>query len=110
MWRSPSTGHDYAQTLAFVSLVVSQWANAFNARSDQDSVFVRLKVMNRSFYFGMILSVALQMLALFGPLGEVLHIRPVEPIHLALISITAFVIPIGTCELHKLLSRRQARR
>ena len=69
----------------------------------------RLKVMNRSFYFGMILSVALQMLALFGPLGEVLHIRPVEPIHLALISITAFVIPIGTCELHKLLSRRQAR-
>ena len=104
-----SRGHDYAQTLAFVSLVVSQWANAFNARSDQDSVFVRLKVMNRSFYFGMILSVALQMLALFGPLGEVLHIKPVEPIHLALISITAFVVPIGTCELHKLLSRRQAR-
>ena len=36
-----SRGHDYAQTLAFVSLVVSQWANAFNARSDQDSIFVR---------------------------------------------------------------------
>ena len=46
---------------------------------------------------------------LFGPLGEVLHIRPVEPTHLALISITAFAVPIGTCELHKLLSRRQAR-
>ena len=37
-------GHNYAQTLAFISLVVSQWANAFNARSDSESKIGRAHV------------------------------------------------------------------
>ena len=102
-----SRGHDYAQTLAFVSLVVSQWANAFNARSDQDSVFVRLKVMNRSFYVGMMISLTLQTLVLFGPLGEILHIHKVDIAHIVVVSLLALTIPIATSEIHKWWTRRK---
>ena len=105
-----SRGHDYAQTLAFVSLVVSQWANAFNARSNQDSVFVRLKVMNRSFYVGMMISLTLQTLVLFGPLGEILHIHKVDIAHIVVVSLLALTIPIATSEIHKWWTRRKISR
>ena len=100
-------GHNYAQTLAFISLVVSQWANAFNARSDQDSVFTRLKVMNRSFYVGMIISLTLQTLVLFGPLGEILHIHKVDITHIVVVNLLALTIPIATSEIHKWWTRRK---
>lgn len=99
-------GHDYAQTLAFISLVVSQWANAFNARSDSESIFSRFKVMNASFYAGIGLSVMLQLLVFFGPLGTILHITPINFWHGALIGLTSFIIPITTCEIHKWRGRR----
>ena len=105
-----SRGHNYAQTLAFVSLVVSQWANAFNARSNQDSVFVRLKVMNRSFYVGMMISLTLQTLVLFGPLGEILHIHKVDIAHIVVVSLLALTIPIATSEIHKWWTRRKISR
>lgn len=99
-------GHDYAQTLAFISLVVSQWANAFNARSDSESIFTRLKVMNASFYAGIGLSVMLQLLVFFGPLGTILHITSINFWHGSLIGLASFVIPIIACEIHKWRSRR----
>ena len=102
-------GHDYAQTLVFISLVVSQWANAFNARSDEDSVFTRLKVMNRGFYVGIAMSLILQALVLFGPLGEILHIHKVAIHHMAIISIASLIIPIATSEIHKWQSRKAKR-
>ena len=99
-------GHAYAQTLAFIALVVSQWANAFNARSDHESLFARLKVMNRSFYAGLALSISLQLLVFFGPLGEILHITSVNLWHMTIISAISFIVPLATCELHKWWTRR----
>ena len=98
--------HQYAQTAAFLTLVVAQWANAFNARSSYDSIFTRLKVMNRSFYVGLAASITLQLLAFFGPLGQLLHLAPMDLWHVALLSVIGFVIPIATCELHKWYHRR----
>lgn len=100
-------GHAYAQTLAFTSLVVSQWANAFNARSDSESLFGRLRVMNHSFYAGLLLSIFLQALVFFGPMGSVLHLASVKLWHMAVISLGAFVVPLVVCELHKWWARRQ---
>ena len=94
-------GHAYAQTLVFTGLVVSQWANAFNARSDYESVFSRLKVMNRSFYVGLILSVGVQLVALFTPLRSVLGLVEVNMVDMLLVSLASFVIPILVCEIHK---------
>lgn len=102
-----SRGHAYAQTLAFTSLVVSQWSNAFNARSSSESVFSRIKVMNRSFYVGLVMSIVLQLLVLFGPLGAVLHISNVDPLHIGIISIVSFIMPILVCELDKIRIKHQ---
>ena len=104
-----SHGHAYAQTLVFLALVVSQWANAFNARSDHESVFSRLRVMNRSFYIGLLISIAMQALVFFGPLGSVMHIASLGWIDMLVVGVVAFVLPIVVVELHKLAGRRPAR-
>lgn len=103
---SASHGHAYAQTLAFAALVVSQWGNAFSARSDSESAISRLKVMNRSFYVGLVVSFALQVLVFFGPLGSLLHIATVGGLDLLIVSLIAFIAPIITCEVHKDINRR----
>jgi P-type Ca2+ transporter type 2C len=99
-------GADYGQTIAFCALVVMQWANAFNARSTYESVFVRLKVWNKAFYIGLTISVILQVLAVFGPLQGLLHISPVALGDLFMTSILAFVVPIVVVEIHKFFGRR----
>ena len=100
-------GHAYAQTMAFITLVVSQWANAFNARSDDESLLKRLKVMNKSFYAGMSLSIILQILVFFGPLGEILHIAHVALSDMIIISLASFIIPIVVSEWHKYFTRKR---
>lgn len=100
-------GHEYAQTVAFSALVVMQWANALNARSDYQSFFGRLKVWSWPFYGGLALAVTLQMLAIFGPLQTVLHIHPVAIGDLFVTGLIAFTIPILLVEIHKFIGRRR---
>lgn len=104
-----SRGHNYAQTLAFISLVVSQWANAFNARSDRESIFTRLKIMNLSFYAGLTLAISLQLLVFLTPFGSILHVSSVEIWHTTVVSLVAFIIPITTSELYKAWRRQQGK-
>lgn len=99
-------GHAYAQTMAFIALVVSQWANAFNARSDDESLLKHLKVMNKSFYAGISLSIVLQILVFFGPLGGILHIAHVTLSDMIIISLISFIIPIVVSEWHKYVTRQ----
>lgn len=99
----------YAQTIAFSTLVVMQWANAFNARSEWQSLFVRLRQTNWKFYVGLAGAAALQALAMFGPLGEVLHVVPVAISDLLLTGAVGAGIVIGVVELHKIYSRRTVR-
>lgn len=97
---------DYGHTVAFTALVVMQWANAFNARSTFQSLFTRLKVVNKPFYIGLTISVILQILAVFGPLQGLLNIHPIAIGDLYTTSIIAFVTPILVVELHKFWGRR----
>lgn len=99
-------GHDYAQTVAFSALVVMQWANAMNARSDDESLFARLKVINKKFIAGITVAVILQLLALFGPLGTMLHLAHVAIGDLVVAATIAFAIPIALVEVHKYIGRR----
>lgn len=92
---------DYARTVAFMMLVAMQWANAFNARSDLRSAFSRLKVINTKFAIGLFISVALQMLAIFGPLAAALHVESVAAMHLVWPSLLAGALVILVAELHK---------
>lgn len=102
-------GPEYARTVAFCALVVMQWANAFNARSDYESAFTRLRVWNGKFYAGLAIAITLQGLALFGPLQDVLHITPVAIGDLFITGLIAFIIPIVLVEVHKYVGRRMRR-
>lgn len=99
-------GEDYARTIAFSALVVMQWANAFNARSDFQSIIGRLRTWNGPFYFGLTIAVILQLMALFGPLQNVLHITPVAIGDLFMTGLIAFAITIIVVEIHKWIGRR----
>lgn len=107
---SKSYGQQYAQTLTFTVLVVMQWANAFNARSELQSIFTRLKVLNTKFYLGLAAAIILQMAALYGPLAKPLHVTRVSTKHLLLSSVIAILLTLFVSETYKLLGRmRRAR-
>lgn len=101
-----SHGVDYARTLAFSSLVVIQWASAFNARSTYESIFTRLKVWVWPFYIGLAIAITVQAIAFFGPLQSALHIHPVAIGDIFLTGLISFVAMIVVVEIHKLAGRR----
>jgi Ca2+-transporting ATPase len=103
---SAQYNHEYGSTIAFSALVVMQWSNAFNARSDYESLFRRLRVFNGKFYIGLAIAITLQMLAVFGPLQGLLHVTPVAIGDLIVTGIIAFIVPIALSELHKFIGRR----
>ncbi|NCO10447.1 cation-transporting P-type ATPase [Candidatus Saccharibacteria bacterium] len=98
-------GYDYGRTLAFSTLVIVQWANAFSARSVYESVFTRIKVMSKPFYVGLFVAIALQYFAFFGPLQPLLHVNPVATSDLVSAGAIGFVIMLAVVELHKLYGR-----
>lgn len=102
-------GHEYARTIAFCALVVMQWANAFNARSDEVSLFKRLRVWSGPFYIGLFVAVTLQAIAIFGPLQGLLSIHPVAVGDLFITGLIAFILPIVLVEIHKFIGRRVIR-
>lgn len=99
-------GVEYAQTIAFNALVVMQWANAFNARSTFESIISRIRVFSKTFYIGLAIGILLQVLAIVGPLQSLLHVYPVDMADLLITGTIAFIIPIITVEIHKLIGRR----
>lgn len=98
--------HNYANTIAFNALVVMQWSNAMNARSEYESIFKRLRVWSTPFAIGMTIAITAQMLAIFGPLGQWLHLSPVAIGDLVITGVIAFLVPIILVEAHKLFGRR----
>lgn len=102
---------EYARTVVFVALVAIQWANALNMRSTYESLFSRIRVFHPAFWIAMVIAIGMQMLALFGPLQEALHVHPIAlgDTFLAMgIAIVAAIVPI---EIHKWFGRRaQAKR
>lgn len=97
---------DYARTIAFTVLVVVQWANAINARSELSSFITRMRTPNWAFVVGFSIAVALQLLVLFGPLADVMYVVPVALEHLVVPSLIGFIIVLIVGEAHKWYSRR----
>lgn len=97
-------GHDtpYIQTVVFMGLIVAQWANALNARSQRTSLFGRLKP-NLGLLIGLVIAISLQALAMFGPLRQVVHAQAVPLATLGIVSVVNAGAVIGIVELHKLI-------
>ena len=103
-WQANSSA--YARTIAFNVLVVMQWANAFNARSEWRSVFSRQLFSNKVFYLAMLLSIGIQLAALFSPLQDILHLSHVATHDLIITSVIGVALIIAVSEIHKFIGRR----
>ncbi len=100
------TSEEYARTIAFSVLVVMQWADAFNARSLWQSIFFRIRVMNKSFYVGLFIAISMHLIALFGPMQGALSLEAISASHFFITTAVAMVAVIIAGEIHKLIMRR----
>jgi HAD ATPase, P-type, family IC len=100
-----SHGEGYARTIAFCALVVMQWASALAARSDYEPVWRRARRWSTAFYGGLAVSIVLQLVALFGPLEQWLHVAPISWSDGVFVWVVAFFVPLAIIEGHKWLGR-----
>ena len=70
-------GHLYAQTLAFLSLIVVQWANALNVNFEYKSWVYNFIRPNKLLWGAIGLSVVLQVAIFMTPFGSFLHVTSV---------------------------------
>ncbi len=104
-----SHGADYARTIAFMTIIVTQWSNALAMRSNDQSVFEILKKPSKAFWIGLGASFLLQMAAIFTPLAGYLHIAPVSMIDLGIAVVIGTMVPILAIELHKIWCNKTAK-
>lgn len=96
----------YARTLTFQAIVVMQWASACNSRSDYESLLLRMKRFNPAFYIGLLIAICMQLLALTQFMHPILHLTDVKLGDTFIVTLIAFVVPIGVIEMHKWIGRR----
>ncbi len=96
----------YIQTVAFTMLIVAQWANAINARSEKESSFRRFRTRNRGLLIGFGVALGLQLLVMFGPLQSAfgIHAVPLSVLGFWSALIAGAVLIVG--EVHKFVTRR----
>ena len=105
IWQDNST--EYARTVTFNALVVMQLANAINARQEwQTSLSGKSLLTNKLFYFALALSIIIQSVMIFTPLGAFLHFVPVNIWHLIIPSILSVIMIIMVGEVHKFIGRQ----
>ena len=72
-WNAQNTGnHAYAQTVAFAAMAAFQWFQAFNARSNYQSVFSIGLFSNRWVLLGVGIAIVLQLGAIHTSVGQLL--------------------------------------
>jgi Ca2+-transporting ATPase len=69
-WRHGSLAH--ARTMAFTAMAAFQWFQAFNARSNFQSIFTIGLLSNRPLLWGIGAAIFLQLLAVHTPIGHTL--------------------------------------
>ncbi len=91
-WYFLPHGLAVAQTMAFATLVVSQWANALNARSEHASYLEGFKRPNPSLWAAIGLCVFLQALVFWGPLQSVLNVTSIGANQVLLLAAVAAIV------------------
>jgi len=106
-WLLLPKGYAYAQTAAFTTLVVAQWANALNANFDRHSWLRNFTRPNFKLFAGIGISMILQALVIFGPLQEAFGVEQLSGSDLALTLILPTVIVLLAVDIHKLLFKEE---
>lgn len=96
-------GTVYAQTLAFLSLIVVQWANALNTNFEYKSWVYNILKPNFLLWGGIAASVILQLFVFMTPFGSFLHVTSVawrDALIAIIVPVTAVLMAV---DLHKLV-------
>ena len=91
-WLYLPQGLPIAQTMAFATLVVVQWANALNARSDYASFLEGFRRPNYKLWGAIAASAAVQATVFWGPLQGVLGVTSISST--GLVTLSAAVIAV----------------
>lgn len=104
-----SQGLAKAQTMAFLALVVAQWANALNARSESESVFSTWRRPNVRLLIGLAVAISLQLGLVFGPFAHLFTLAPLVAFDI-LVLVFPFIITVLAAEIHKSYHPRRIKR
>ena len=97
---------DYARTITFHVLVVTQIAAAFAARNSIESTIVSLKTFNKAFYIGIIATSIPHLAVLLTPLGSYIHLTSVSGLDLIATGLISFSAIMLISEAHKTYCRK----
>ncbi|MGC9012265.1 cation-translocating P-type ATPase [Thermogladius sp.] len=82
--QSLSKGLEYARTVAFTTIALSEFGRAMASRSERHSLF-RL-AWNKWLPPALLASLGLQLIVLYTPLNSLFHVVPLGPVELAVIA------------------------
>ena len=91
--------------MAFTALIVSQWANAYNATSFSLSVFDKDKKRNHLMNRVLLLSIIAHLIVIFTPINTVLQLTAVNLIDLSLVAVISVSVMLVIVETHKIINR-----
>jgi Ca2+-transporting ATPase len=94
-------GETYAQTLAFLSLIVIQWANAFNTNFEYKSWIYNFIKPNFKLWIAIGFSIVLNLVVFLTPFGKFLHVEPLVMGDALIAIIFPVIIALITVDLHK---------
>lgn len=95
-------GYAYAQTATFLSLVVGQWVNALNANFERASWVKNITKPNWKLYAGILLSIAFQLFAMYGPLRDAFGVVSLSASDIVTITIVSSLATLVAVDIHKL--------
>ncbi|HEU4914562.1 MAG TPA: cation-transporting P-type ATPase [Candidatus Saccharimonadales bacterium] len=101
--RNLDKGLLYAQTLAFLSLIVIQWANAFNINVEYRSWIYNFIRPNFKLWAAIGFSIWLQVAVFMTPFGSFLHVEPVMWRDALLAIVVPVAVMLTAVDLHKLI-------
>ena len=88
------SNHEYAMTMAFITMSGAELCHAFNVKSHH-SVFNKQVFNNKYLWGATALGLILQLAIIFTPLSHLFSLVPLDPSHFAIAALLAFsVIPI----------------
>ena len=98
------SNHEYAMTMAFITMSGAELCHAFNVKSHH-SVFNKQVFNNKYLWGATALGLVLQLAIIFTPLSHLFSLVPLDPSHFAIAALLAFsVIPI--VEISKRFNKR----
>ena len=107
--RARVHGAAYATTVAFVALVVAQWANALNANFDHHSWIRNFVKPNKALLVGILLAIFFQIIAMYGPLSSAFHTVKLSASDLLLATAVPFISVLLLSDLYKFVINRPNR-